>query len=303
MKKKIIPLSVIILFSIILWGSVTLSGDFTTTVKVKVRVTGLPKNFSLGTISHKEIYLRVKSKGWELAKLGLSGEPEFFVSAHRRIGKTRIDIRNEVENNTWLTSSFHLVEIAPSHIEINIDKSITKRVPIKPVINIDFKPDYGVASELIIEPKLLEISGSASLLQNIDTVYTQPYENKDVDSKVETKLALTEIDGVNFSTNECKIEFDVQKIVDKAFNDLIVEVRNVPSSKELQVSPSKISVVLKGGINKLGRLTNDSIKVYVDYWNVLRHVNETIEPNIEIPTLTTLIDVIPKKLEYVIKQF
>lgn len=303
MKIKLIPIVVIILFSIILWGSVTLSGEFTTTIKVKVKVIDLPKNFSLGSISHKEIYLRVKAKGWELAKIGLSSEFEFLVSAHRKIGKTRIDLRNEVENNTWLTSSFHLVEIAPSHLEIIIDKSITKKVFIKPVINIEFKTDYGLASDIIIEPNRIDVTGSASLLQNIDSIFTQTLDLKDIDNKVVTILPLLEIDGVKFSRKECNIEFDVQKIVDKSFNDLAVEIRNVPSSKELLINPPNISVVLRGGINKLGRLTNDSIKVYIDYWDVLRLNSESIEPIIEIPTFTTLIDIIPKKLEYVIKQF
>jgi hypothetical protein len=114
---------------------------------------------------------------------------------------------------------------------------------------------------------------------------------------------LKSINCVNFSINKCKIEFDVQKIVERAFDDLFVEIRNVPPSKELNLYPGKVSVILRGGINRLGKLTNDSIKVYVDYWEAIRSEENMIEPVIEIPEFTKLLDVKPKKLEFVIKQY
>jgi len=100
-----------------------------------------------------------------------------------------------------------------------------------------------------------------------------------------------------------KDENTLQKIVDKSFDELPVEIRNVPPSKELILFPGKISVVLKGGISKLGRLTNDSVKAFVDFWEIQRHEEEQIEPIIEIPPFTTLVDIKPKKLEYIIKQY
>lgn len=303
MKKKFIPIIFIVLFSIILWGAVTLSGDFTSTISVKIQVVETPKNFALGKISHKEIYLRVKAKGWELAKFGLGGEREFVVSAHRRIGRSRIDLRKEVENNPWLVSSFHLVEMAPTHIEINIDKTITKVVKVKQNIAVEFKSGYGIASDIKIVPEEVEISGAASILQNIDSLETELELLQNIDDRVETDIAFQEIEGVTLSEKNCRIEFDVQKIVDKSFDDLPVEIRNVPQSKELILFPGKISVVLKGGINKLGRLTNDSVKAFIDFWEIQRHEEEQIEPVIEIPPFTTLVDVKPKKLEYIIKQY
>jgi hypothetical protein len=58
---------------------------------------------------------------------------------------------------------------------------------------------------------------------------------------------------------------------------------------------------LKGGINKLGKLINDSIKVYVDYWTALNAEEKTIEPVVEIPEFTEVVTEEPKKLEYIIK--
>lgn len=303
MKKKIVPISFIALFSIIMWGSISLSGEFVTTIKVPVALFDFSKNYTKSSISEKEVYLRVRSKGWELAKLSLGGNEEFLVSARRISGVHRVNLKDELENNTWLTSTFRVLEIAPATIEFEIDRIITKKVFVKYDLGIEFKEGFGIASEISVIPDQIEISGSEKQLKNIDSITTEFRELKDLSEPVSTSLDLVRIDGATLSETKCRIEFDVQKIVDKSFDDINVEVRNVPSSKELILFPGKISVVLKGGINKLGKLTKDSILAYIDYWDLLRNGDEGIEPIIKIPSSTTMVDLKPKKLEYIIKQY
>lgn len=303
MKKKIIPVSLIILFSIVLWGSVSLSGDYVTTVSVPIRLIDLPKNYTSGYVSDKEVYIRIKSKGWEIAKIELGGEFEFVVSVHKKVGKSRLDLRHELQNNNWLTSTFQVLEIVPTHIECNVDKIISKEVSIAGNFKIDFKDGFGSASEIKIVPNRIKVFGPVSILQGLDTIRTEYSEFLNLSDPVNEEVKLEEMTGINYSQNSCTIQFEVQKIVDRSFNYLPVEIRNVPSSKELILYPSKINVVLKGGINKLGKLSNDSIKVYIDYWDIMRNNGEPIDPVVEYPSFTTLVDVVPKKLEYVIKQY
>lgn len=286
-----------------MWGSISLSGEFTTTIKVPITIIDLPKNYTKGAISESEIYLRLRGKGWEIAKLAITGNDEYLVSAKRQSGKHRINLRDELENNTWLTTSFRVIEIAPSSIQFEVDRIISKQVFIKANLSVNFKESFGIASDINVIPDKIEISGSENQLLGIDTIITELKEFKDLSEPVNETLQLIKIEGVNYSAEKCKIEFDVQKIVDKSYDDINVEIRNVPQSKELILFPGKISVVLKGGINKLGRLTKDSISAYIDFWEVLRNEDEGIEPKIKIPSNTLLIDVKPKKLEYVIKQY
>lgn len=286
-----------------MWGSISLSGEFTTTIKVPVSLIDLPKNYTKGAISDKEIYLRLRGKGWELAKLSIAGNQEFLISARRQSGKQRVNLRDEFENNSWLTSSFRVIEVAPSSIQFDVDRIITKKVYVKANLVVEFKESFGIASPINIIPDQIEISGSESQLRDIDTILTELTDLKQLSEPVNISVKLMEIDGVNYSADKCRIEFDVQKIVDKSYDDINVEVRNVPQSKELILYPGKINVVLKGGINKLGRLTKDSITAYIDFWEVLRNDDGGIEPVIKIPSSTILVDVKPKKLEYIIKQY
>jgi len=303
MKKKVITISVIAIFSIGLWVSVALSEVYITTIEVPVRFIDLPKNYSVGSTSVDNIYLQVKGKGWELTKLSLAGKTEFNISVHRRAGNYKSDLSNNVDANPWLAASFQVLEIAPAQIEYEIDKISTKRVPVVQNLKIDFKPGFGLASKVKIDPETVEISGPANLLQKIDTIKTKFREFADISENVKLDLQLDVPDGITVPGTECSLEFDVQKIVDKTFESIVVETRNVPPNKELILYPSKINVVLRGGINKLGRLTNDSIKVYIDFWTALKQNGNTIEPIVEFPQFTTLTATQPKKLEFIIKQY
>jgi YbbR domain-containing protein len=303
MKKKIIPISLIILFSIVLWGSVSLSGEFIATINVPIELVDLPNNYTTGYISNKDVYMRVKSKGWEIAKIFLGTENKFDVSVHRKMGRRKIDLKDEIQNNGWLTSSVQVLEIVPSQVECDVDKIVSKNVAVTYNLDVKYKEGYGLASDIILSPSVVKIYGPYSILQNIDTVETEYMELVDVNEPIDTEIKLKEIEGISYSSTACNLQMDVQKIVDRSFEDIVVDIRNVPTSKELILYPSKISVVIKGGINNLGRLTNDSIKAYVDFWTVMRNEGEPIEPTIEYPSYSSLVDIKPRKLEYVIKQY
>jgi len=139
MKKKIIPISLIILFSIVLWGSVSLSGEFTTTINIPIKLVDLPNNYTTGYISDKDVYLRIKSKGWEIAKILLGTENKFDVSVHRKMGRRIIDLRNEIQNNGWLTSSAQVLEIVPAQVECDVDRIVSKNVAVACNMDIKYK--------------------------------------------------------------------------------------------------------------------------------------------------------------------
>ena len=302
MKKKIITISVIAFFSIALWVSVSLSAVYVTTVKMSVHFTDLPINYTVSNASINEVELQLRGRGWELAKLILGPEVDFDISIHRRIGHRKNDLNDLIKANIWLTSSLQVLEITPSQIEYDVEKIVSKRVSLIKNLKVEFKPGYGTSSEVKINPETVEIYGPSTLLQNIDSIRTEYKEILNVADNVKIDLQIETPEGISTVSKMCTIEFEVQKIVEKTFENLIVETRNVPSSKELILYPGKINVILRGGINKLGRLTNDSIKAYVDFWSALREESGTIEPVIEVPFFTTHVSTIPNKLEYIIKQ-
>jgi hypothetical protein len=302
MKKRIMSISLIALFSIALWISIALSESYVSTILIPVEFIDLPSNCSVGYSSNSDIYIQLKASGWELAKLELKKKVSYNVSVYKKIGKHKSNLIDFVDDNPWLTSAFQVIQIAPGQIEYEIQKVGIKHVPISGNIKLDFKQGYGLTSNIRFFPSSIDIYGPQNLLLQIDTIHTEFKEFTEISDNISLEMLLKLPDGITIPNKLCTIEFEVQKIVEKVFYGIQIETRNVPASKGLVLFPGEINVTLKGGLNKLGRLLNDSIKAYVDYWAALKTEEKTIDPVIEIPKFTEISSVEPNKLEYVIKQ-
>ena len=303
MKKNITPIILIVLFSILLWGSVSLSGDYYTTITSPIVFKNLPQGYTVGKSSVNQVTLSVKGQGWELAKLTLGRTLDYDISVQQKEGKHTLITRNSLEQNPWAATGVQLVEITPDKIDVNVEKLVYKKVKVVPDVHLDFKPGYGLVSEIYLTPDSIIIDGAESIVKKIDSVRTEYRNLTDLEHIFSASVNLEPVDGIDFETDHCFVKFDVQKIVDKTFDAMEVETRGVPRSRELLLFPNKIQVVVRGGINILGKLTSKDIKTYVDFSTALKDQPGSIQPVIEVPKYTTVIDVKPSSLEYIIKQY
>jgi hypothetical protein len=62
-------------------------------------------------------------------------------------------------------------------------------------------------------------------------------------------------------------------------------------------------VVLRGGINLLGKLKAEEIRPYIDYGDIIKDTLGQIEPKLKIPFFSTIVDKSPEKFQYIIKKF
>lgn len=302
-NKKVFSIILAVLFSFILWGSVTLSNSYFTTIRVPLRLTNLPKGFAVSSLSIPEVNLRIKGEGWRLASLMLSNDLEYYVSAGLDSQIRSINLRNALGENAWLSSGIQLFDIYPDHLSLRLERITERKLGIKPEIGLNYRQDFGLASDIKVIPESVFVYGPASIIKNLDAVPTVDKNFSNLDDRVLERVELLPITGLSYSVNSCIVKFDVQKIVDKSFDNLEVEVRNTPRGENLVVFPNSITVVLRGGINILGRLGNNDLHPFVDYNQVIKDTLGIVEPEVKVPDYVTVIDKKPNQLKYIIKKY
>lgn len=303
MKSKVFVISLIVSFSILLWVFVSFSGEYSIILNFPVEVSNIPENHSISLISANDVSLRLKGQGWQLVQHTLGRDPKFFIASPNQAGENEISVRNALELNSWLATSLQLTEINPEKIKIGLEKRKTKKVEIIPVVSLTFKPGYGLVSQVKIEPDSVEISGPESIIDEIEIINTKSKGLSNLESETSFSLQLEKRKFVEISDKECKIIVDVQKIVDKNFDDLLVQTKNIPSRYELMLAPQKISLTLRGGISQLSKMKNEDLNVFVNFEQAINDTVGSVEPVIEIPEFTSLIDIKPNRLEYIIKKY
>jgi YbbR domain-containing protein len=302
MKKKIVTITLITIFSIFLWGSVSLSGDYFTTEVIPLSFELTSNNKAIGLVSDDQLVVSVKGQGWQLTQITFGSSPELKIPVNDKLGRQNISVRNIIEKAGIIGSNLQVVEINPETIEVLVERKIEKELPITPNLKIEFEEGYGLVSKVEINPDTVIVMGAESRIEELSEVLTKPIELTSVDKPVETFITLDKYEFINYSINSTKIFFDVQKIVDKEITDIVVEPRNIPPSRELIFFPSRISISVRGGINQLGKLKNDQIKAYITYRQAVDDTLGSLQPTIELPDGVQLINKKPNRLQYIIKQ-
>ena len=302
-RKNIHIIIISLFFSFLLWGSISLSKDFYINVDIPVKVINFPEGYSSGTKLPEKISAKIRGNGWKLIAVNLGAESEYIISAGKDSGKKYINLYNSLSENQWLATDMEVLDLNPDTISIYIEKLKVKKVKIEPDVNLNFKAGYGLATEIKVTPDSTNVSGPASFVENLNSVLTERINISELDTRKVEQAFLKNIPGMNFKVTSVTVNLDVQKIVDKNFDNLPVSVIDIPGDREVVLLPNRVSVGIRGGINILGKLNEDDFKAYVYYKDVVLDTLGNVTPQVEIPDNTSLIFTKPERLRYIIKKY
>lgn len=303
MRKKINIFIASFIFATILWGSISLSDVYFTNVDVKLALVNLPQGYTIGTPLPEKIIIRVRGQGWKLLSINVGPETEFRVALNKDSGSYSIDLNKYLETNRLLFSDVEIIRIYPDSIKFFVERAITKKLPIISGLKLDFKPGYGLASELLFNPDSIIVSGPLSYMRDLDGIKTEPKSFDMLDSKTEAEVNFPLMQGFSFNTNSVLVTVDVQRIVDKQLDDIQVEVIDLPAGKEVVLLPNKIGIQVRGGIEILGRVKPEQFSAYVKYQILVNDTTGSVKPELSLPKNVTLQYTKPDRLRYIIRSF
>lgn len=302
-RKKINIFIASLIFATILWGSISLSDIYYTNADLKLALLNMPQGYTTGSSLPEKINVRVRGQGWKLLSINVGPETEFTVSLDKDSGDYNIGLAKYLETNRLLFSDVDIIKIYPDSIRFFVEKVITKKLPVISNLELDFKPGYGLATDIKFIPDSVIVSGPVSYLSKIKGVNTESKSLTLLDARTETEVYLKKMQGFNFNSNLVEAKLDVQRIVDKQFENVPVEIIDLPSRKEVVLLPNKIGVQIRGGIEILGRLKPEQLSCYVKYQTLVRDTTGSVEPEISLPRNVSLQYTKPNRLRYVIRSF
>ncbi len=303
MKKNLHIIILSVLFSIILWGSISLSEDYYATYEIPIKLVNFPKGYTTGSPIPKTVSVKLKGHGWKLISVGMGGKSDYLISVEGDSGKRYVNLYNYLTENQWLSSDMEVIDITPDTLSFYVERISHKKVAVISDLNLKFKPGYGLATPLKIAPDSTVVYGPISKLKKLNEVPTKNITFDNLDDNKIVRVPIKNIQGMDYQTGTVNILLDVQKIVDKNFDDLPVDILDVPRDRNVVLLPNKISIGIRGGIDILGKLTSDDFKAYLNYRDVVLDTVGSVVPQIKLPVNTSLIYIKPERLRYIIKKF
>ena len=303
MRKKLNIFLASIIFSTILWGSISLSDFYYTNIDVKLSLVNFLIGYTTGSSLPEKVKLRVKGQGWRLVSLNVGPEAEFIVSVSGDSGSQVISLYDFLESNRWLLSDVDIISIQPDSLRFYVERIISKKLAVQSDLDLEFKPGYGLASDIILNPDSVTVYGPASFLKPMQKINTETKFVGPLDSETETEVGLPLLNGFRYDVNLVEVTLDVQKIVDKQFDNVQVEVLNIPQGKEVVLLPNKIAINIRGGIEILGKLNENQFRAFLNYQELIQDTTGSVTPEIEMPKNVTLQYHKPERMRYIIRSF
>ncbi len=303
MKKNFHIVVLSIIFSIIIWGSISLSNDYYATFKIPVKLTNFPAGFTTGSSVPKYVSIKLKGKGWRLIALSIGAKSDYSISVGNDTGKRYVNLYNYQTENQWLSNDINVIDFSPDTLSFDVERVIHKKLEIYPDLKMEFKTGYGLGSPIKISPDSTIVYGPASKLITLNSISTKEINLKSLDNQTVMQMPLEDLQGIYYSNPTVTVTFNVQKIVEKKFKDVTVEIRDVPRDRNVVLLPNKVDIGLRGGINILGRMNNTDLKSYIYYRSVVLDTIGSVVPQVVIPENTSLIYIKPERLRYIIKKF
>ncbi|MGQ3678855.1 YbbR-like domain-containing protein [Tenacibaculum discolor] len=290
--------------SIFFWLLINLSKEYDTTIVYDVEYTQLPQQKTLIETPINNLSLKLKSSGYNLLVASINHKPiKLNINkASRNTGTNYYflskDLISEVQEQ--LKSSIELIEIKEDTIPLKIGTLSSKKVPLKPNLNISFQLGYDLSKPVTIVPDSVLISGDETYVAKTDFLNLKSItlENLSKSTTISSPIIFPENVQLKSSHSKAEINIHVDKFTEGEI-EVPVFVKNAP--KGINVFPKKVRIIYKVGLQNFNEVTPDLFKVECDYLQSKDKDINYLTPKIKnLPNMVTLVRVVPNKIDFLI---
>jgi YbbR domain-containing protein len=230
------------------------------TVTVPIQLTNLPKDrvVLLPTVLETQVKLQGPTSivGPSASQLTFQYSLPAEVQNRHQLALTPESLR--------LPGAVKVVSIHPSDIELILDELVTREnVPV-------VVPKIGKVSEnlrltgLDVSPPKVSINGPKTEVDTIRVVESDPIDLRTIEQSVVIQQRLRPPGSFSqLSTEAVQVGVEITPVTaDRSFSRIAVEVRS-KSSRKFALSPSMVTVSLKGPKSKIGELNQNDVVPYV----------------------------------------
>ncbi len=225
-RGSVEPLTVPISYSSLPQGMVIVNHPPTF---VKIEVTG-PRTL-LSLLDPERLALKLDLRGVAAGQSEFKIYPAMF----------------NVERNTAVTS------ISPDQLSLDIDRLLTRDVPVHLAVQGKVEPGYTITS-VDITPPTVTIAGPSRFVSPLTSVSTEPFDLKGINSDTDHSVDIAAPNpALGFSTGHVDVRINVaEAITDREFRAVDVQVKD--SNFKYRIEPRQATLTIRGPAIKLAGL-------------------------------------------------
>lgn len=307
--KRVVVFLVCLLIATTLWFLNALSKDYSTSIYYPVKYVNPPKNQFLANTPPKKLELKVQAHGFTLLrhKLNLSFSPIVLnltnITQNMVPGTDGYNIRTSSllqRISDQVSNEITINTIQPEFLLLQLDSLKTKKIPLRPDVDLEFESQFNLKEPLSLSPDEVEVVGPAAILDTILFLQTEQQSFTKLDANVERNMGIVHPENVTVKPEKVLLKISVEKFTEKEIN-VPVNVVNLPDDTNIKLFPSEVQVTFLVGLSNFGAISAADFEIAVDF----NKIESTVEKlTVEIsskPAFVQSVKVTPESVEYLIE--
>lgn len=283
-----------------LWIVVAFDKTYNTSIPLEIVFRDYSNNRLLKTTVPENPYVIANLRGWDIIKYKRINKKITLEIDMQDYENTDIIILSNIRKNDIL-SDLKILKYYPDTIHVEFEKGSSKLVVVKPILDIYFEKEYGLSGPVQVVPQKIKIRGAASVLRNIDTLFTEKTILKNVKSSLRIHQKVIPAGNNIFQEiNEVAVIIPVDKYTE---GEMILPVEIKQNEQSVSLIPDRVKIIFNSPVSNYKLIDSNTFRLYVELDR--ENYNETRKLKVQYSINNRFVfnvHIQPEFVDYVIKK-
>lgn len=306
-RRRVLSLLACLALAVAAWFFMALSNKYVYSAKTVLVFKNSPTKRAFYPLQSDTVDLQVEGTGWQLlfARLRIS-PPSISISLSQLNNKDFIVCSDQLYsiNRQVDESTQKVISIKPDTLYFDFTKRVVKTVPINLVQRVNFAKQYGIANQILLNPKVVKVAGPVEELKKIKSWPTDTLKLDNVQSSTTVRIALQHSIHKNISIypSSVEVKMGVDEFTEKTI-EIPLKILNNKNYHNIKLYPKKIKVTFLVALSNYEQVDEDFITATVDAdeWQSLHHNQLTVKLT-EFPDYCRLVSIKPEKVDFIVEK-
>ena len=299
LAKKTIALAL----AVVLWAFTNFELDVERDVRLPLHLSGLPEELIIVNNAPENIDLSLRGSRNLLSSFAFSNKSIPIDLQKTEQGVLKIDLKRAASQ--VVPRGIDIVAARPSKLSLNIDRLVTKRFKVKPVLG-ELDSGYEISKKVKVVPRFVKVKGPASQLGKLETIETTKIklEGEKAEFTAPAQLQLPSQYMEVLEGDHVNVTVYIKEIIlTKEFRDVDIVPRNFGELEYSTTSNLKATLVFNGPYETINNLTSDDVKVFIDGAEMGESIQKRLNVKVQYPSsnLLKLTSISPRSVRVRVK--
>lgn len=303
-KRRVIGLFACLCFAVAAWLFMALNNKYVYSAKTVLIYKNFPSKRAFHPLQSDTVDLQIEGSGWQLLFSRLRIQPQSIsVNLEPLDKKDFIVFSNQINGiNKQFASTQKIISVRPDTLYFDFTKRSVKKVPIRLVKRISYENQFGLSSDIVLNPQFVTVTGPLEDLKKInywdtDTVVLNNLSNS---ATIRVGMQQTHLKNINIYPSVVEVKFPVDEFTEKTI-EVPIKIINNKGFNSITLYPKKVKVTFLVALGSYAQVDESFIQAAVDVgeWKTEHHSQFTVKIT-DFPDYCKLVSVSPNKVDFIV---